>query len=317
MKRIAEKTVIIGYRNVHPAHKGFSDSISADSIEMDGFSSSKLRYFRNAALYLKYALRLRKYDNIICEDSMSLRSGYLAKIIFGKNLFRLIADPTYIRMNRGEKNYTLQKMSEEIDGAIAVSKMAKEIAQEYIDAPIEVVHPYVSEEKRKLIKETECQDDKDIILSVGRNKGYKGFERLVEAFKRADVDKYKLVLVGKGHEDYSQFDNIEAPGYVSTEKLAEYYNCADLYIQPSYADTFPVTVLEASLVETPLIISDNVGQREFLPNHQVFSDADSLVKALNRFVRDKDSFRSIEEDFTREKSLKSFKKSFKQLETNN
>ncbi|MFB6182583.1 MAG: glycosyltransferase family 4 protein [Candidatus Nanohaloarchaea archaeon] len=316
---MSEKTAFIGFNKLHPCHKGFAEAIDADIIEMDEFSESKFRHFRNGILYLYYALKLRKYDSVICEGTLSMRSGYLAKKLFGTKFLRLVADQDYIYLRDGKiESDLLVKMSKELDGAIAVSQLAKESAEPIIDAPIEIAYPYISDKMRGLIDEKGDLEKEKIILSVGYNRPNKGFDRLVEAFNEIkDEYDHRLVIVGKGNpEKFGNVERVETPGFVSYEKLAEYYMKAEIYVQPSYGDTFPVTVLEALYADTPCIVSDKTGEKEILPDENVFRDKKDLKEILEESIGSIRYNEDIELNrFFESKSKKRFKDRFNSLIT--
>lgn len=278
-----DNIAFIGFDSLHPCHRGFAESIGADVIEMTGFSQGEFRHFRNAALYFYYTFKLAKYDSVICEETFSMRSGYLAKRLFGVDFYRLIADEDYIYLNDGEiESKSLVHMSRYLDGAIAVSKLARESAEPFIQAPIEIAYPYISDSFREKLQGVDVETEKGKILSVGYNRPNKGFDRLVRAFQEAkkENEDLKLFLIGKGHEEYSEIEGIETPGYVTEKQLAEHYRSAELYVQASYGDTFPVTVLEALEAGTPVLISEKVGEKELLDEECIFRSQEDLEEKV-------------------------------------
>ncbi|HCI56456.1 MAG TPA: glycosyl transferase, partial [Bacteroidales bacterium] len=48
----------------------------------------------------------------------------------------------------------------------------------------------------------------------------------------------------------------------NVQKLAEYYSAADLFINPTWEDTFPTTNLESLACGTPVLTYDTGGSRE-------------------------------------------------------
>jgi len=113
---------------------------------------------------------------------------------------------------------------------------------------------------------------KKIILGVAstwdRRKGLDDFIRLYSLLN----DNYKLVLIGLSK---SQLDNLPK-GIIgiqrteSVKQLAQFYSLADVFVNPTYEDTFPTTNLEALACGTPVItyntggsvesVSENVGK---------------------------------------------------------
>lgn len=111
--------------------------------------------------------------------------------------------------------------------------------------------------------------DSPFILAVGNLQPRKNIERLVRIYcelKRKDLISQKLVLVGKvdyrGHAIEQQIqasgmsDSIISTGYVDDEELVALYNCADVFVYPSYYEGFGLPVLESMACGTPVITSD-------------------------------------------------------------
>ena len=91
-----------------------------------------------------------------------------------------------------------------------------------------------------------------IILGVAntwdQRKGLVDFIKL----SRIIDEKFKIILIGLNKKQIKLLPN-QVIGIRRTEsisKLAEYYSMADVFINPTYADNFPTTNLEASLWNT-------------------------------------------------------------------
>ncbi len=96
---------------------------------------------------------------------------------------------------------------------------------------------------------------KKIILGVASTwDKRKGLDDFIRLFSLLD-EKYKIVLVGLSQ---SQVDSLPAGiiGIRRTEnvkQLAQFYSLADVFVNPTYEDTFPTTNLEALACGTPVI----------------------------------------------------------------
>lgn len=96
---------------------------------------------------------------------------------------------------------------------------------------------------------------KKIILGVASTwDKRKGLDDFIRLFSLLD-EKYKIVLVGLSQ---SQLDSLPAGiiGIRRTEnvkQLAQFYSLADVFVNPTYEDTFPTTNLEALACGTPVI----------------------------------------------------------------
>ncbi len=112
-----------------------------------------------------------------------------------------------------------------------------------------------------------------IILYTGRFSREKGIVDLAGAFDI--VAQYypnaKLLLVGNGYESASVFNhirpdfwkNIYFSNWINNRReLAAYYRASDVFVAPSYNESFGLSILESLMMATPVITSDIDGPRE-------------------------------------------------------
>lgn len=122
-------------------------------------------------------------------------------------------------------------------------------------------------------------EDMKIILSLGRIHRIKGLDLLIDAFSdlARETDDCLLVLVGPDH-GYRQAiqrqvqkaglaDRVLFTGPLYGESKLEAYVDASVYVLPSVYEIFSLTVLEACLCETPVIVTDRCGLSAFLRNN--------------------------------------------------
>lgn len=109
-----------------------------------------------------------------------------------------------------------------------------------------------------------------VILSVASLQPYKNIEGLVKSFillkSNGKFSDFKLVLIGgynkKVFADTNIFelsknrDDIIFTGYLSDEKLVEYYNKAFLFAFPSFFEGFGIPPLEAMSCGCPCVVSN-------------------------------------------------------------
>lgn len=120
---------------------------------------------------------------------------------------------------------------------------------------IEIFRPM---NKEKLRKKYGVGDKKIILFGADKaleNKT-KGFQYLVEALKYLDGTEYAAICFGKAPEhNRIHLENISI-NYLGTihdeEKLAEWYNVADVFVAPSLQEAFGYTVCEALACGTPV-----------------------------------------------------------------
>ena len=98
----------------------------------------------------------------------------------------------------------------------------------------------------------------------------KQVDRVIQVFKELDASyDFLLVISGHGTEAYEQYlrelaqplidkNKVEFVGYITGERARNYYNSADMFINPSYSEGGPVSAMKALACET-LVFSTNSG----------------------------------------------------------
>ncbi len=107
-------------------------------------------------------------------------------------------------------------------------------------------------------------EDKKIVISVASSwSAKKGLEDMYKLPSMLS-DEYQVVLIGLSQEQIET-----APSSVlalsrtnSVEELAEWYSAADVFVNPTYEDTYPTTNLEALSCGTPVVTYRTGGSPE-------------------------------------------------------
>lgn len=117
--------------------------------------------------------------------------------------------------------------------------------------------PQPSYEERKEVKR---------FLYVGRLIAVKNLEWLIKQF--AKHPELELTIIGTGDlEDYLKSiasSNVKFLGTIPNSKLFEYYQKADVFVLPSYYETYGLVVEEALNNGTPVLLSHMVGCQDNL-----------------------------------------------------
>jgi len=144
--------------------------------------------------------------------------------------------------------------------------------------------------------------DKPIILYSGRLMALKGLPTLIEAAGTVlkDIDIH-LVIAGTGERErwIKLMNDAKIPersysflGYVPYESMHELYAIADIFVLPSFTESFPLTILEAMSSQKAVIASDVGGIPEIIENGKDGllirpGDAKELSRAIVSLIKDK------------------------------
>ncbi|UCG34729.1 MAG: glycosyltransferase family 4 protein [Candidatus Omnitrophota bacterium] len=136
------------------------------------------------------------------------------------------------------------------------------------------------------------------ILAVGRFVPEKGFCELADAFLKAKLREWKLVIVGEaGHEKKYSFalekkakrrDNIVLTGFLTGKPLGELYSHAGLFVMPSYYEGLSIVFLEALSHGLLCLVSDIPANRFIsLPEQNYFPAGNirRLSEKLQEFIK--------------------------------
>lgn len=107
--------------------------------------------------------------------------------------------------------------------------------------------------------------EKKLILGIAANWEYrKGLDYFVFLSQNLASDKYAVVLVGNIPDgNIPKYEKIlQLPRTKSSEELVRLYQSADVFVNPTLADNFPTTNIEALASGTPVVTFNTGGSGE-------------------------------------------------------
>jgi glycosyltransferase involved in cell wall biosynthesis len=119
-------------------------------------------------------------------------------------------------------------------------------------------------------------DNETLLLGIfGRIHRKKGFDVIIPALAELKENKLKLVIVGADEGGYklevekmARYYNVENAiiysGLLTGNAIIEAYSAIDMLVLPSYEENFGNVVVEATSQGTPVIISDQVGLKDWV-----------------------------------------------------
>jgi glycosyltransferase involved in cell wall biosynthesis len=138
----------------------------------------------------------------------------------------------------------------------------------------------------------------DYILFVGRPNKAKGFPIFKEAYKiiSKEIPGIKAKVVSPVMGDKIE-DGIEYIKYKDREQLAEIYNKAKVYVNASFAESFPMPPLEAMASGTAVVVTNTGGEQEYAVDQKnalivPMGDVKAIADATIELIRD-DAKRSL------------------------
>lgn len=211
---------------------------------------------------LQYMVLLPFYD--IVHIHFSLPPSAYRKYTFFK-LAKMMGKKTVIHLHCGSQiddiwGTVYQQMFEQCDCGIVLSEVLKKKIEEHIEttAKIRVVY-----NPCPIITNTENYEKKNHILFSGTLYEGKGYKDLIRAFSKvADVHKdWSLVLAGNGEVKQARelsaqlgiSEQVELLGWVNGESKEKTFKQASVFCLPSYAEGFPMAVLDAWAYGLPVL----------------------------------------------------------------
>ena len=121
-------------------------------------------------------------------------------------------------------------------------------------------------------KKFNISDDKKIVIYLGRLSWIKGFDTLIPAFKAVVKKHPEAILVIAGGDDKGYKKNVQLlitnyqlqDGVIFTgmltgaDKIAAYQD-SDVFVLPSYSESFGMSIVEAMATGLPVVVSKGVG----------------------------------------------------------
>ncbi len=144
------------------------------------------------------------------------------------------------------------------------------------------------------LKEKYKLQNKFIILGVASTWTVrKGFDDFIKLSKELN-DDFRIVLLGVNKNQLKQLPSkiIGIERTENTMQMAELYSIADIYINPTYEDTFPTTNLEAIACDTPVITYKTGGSVESITSETGFVVEQGDIRTISDILRNLKSTKS-------------------------
>jgi glycosyltransferase involved in cell wall biosynthesis len=208
--------------------------------------------------------------------------------------------------------YDLFAGKAELDGihtliALQESERQQAIEQKIPENRIVLIPNGIDPEERKQLpkkgnfrKSIGLNGNEKMILFLARINKKKGTDMLIEAFANMEDKITKLVIAGPDDGQLNEVKrlikkfNLEKrvllTGLLSGTDVLGAFQDADLFVLPCRSDTFPVTIMEACLTGTPMVITDCCEIAKIISGRigeVVPFDSKRFSEAMERLLKDK------------------------------
>jgi glycosyltransferase involved in cell wall biosynthesis len=148
-----------------------------------------------------------------------------------------------------------------------------------------------------------CPEDEPIILFLSRLHYKKGLDYLIPALGKLRDRRFTFVIAGNGTPAYEAEiqallvtsgidDRTQMVGYVEGEQKDLLIQGADLFALTSHSENFGISVLEALVVGTPVLVTPGVGLATVVRDHDLGYvtelDIEAITQTLDRYLADPD-----------------------------
>lgn len=263
---------------------------------------------------LKYEKK-RFFENEHYDVAIAYKQGYTADIAADG----IDAERKYIfyHSSTDEAHEFHERIFDKFDNIIAVGDNIKTILQnlypDYSDK-IEVMYNYVDSDFVIAKSETEKPDTpggKYILCTCGRLSHVKGFDLAVEAAKILKDNNTRFIwyFIGDGPERESLekmiIENSLSECIIITGMKDNPYpmiKSADIYIQPSYEEAHPLSIIEAQILCKPVVSTATVGGKHLVKDGEtgVITDisAEGLANGITRLITAPELCQKISENLS-------------------
>ncbi len=222
----------------------------------------------------------KDFDVIHANDWVTGRAAIAIKKKTGKKLLTTIHSTEYDRTAGNPWKAIVKEEQSLIDNSDVIVTVSERLKGELINfykadpEKIKVIYNAIDKSKFKILRK---DNDKKIILYLGRLSVQKGIDNLIRAFKIVTEKEKNAVLyiVGEGPElknlinlsiNLDIADKVIFLGRAPDEDVEFLYSIAKVFVMPSVSEPFGIVALEAIASNVPTIISSQSGVSEVIQN---------------------------------------------------
>lgn len=308
----------------------YSRPIIREEIERSGLDVRMVEVCKGYPAWKTFAFRCFKLgkvlerdgvDLVYCVNSMLLRCP-VPQVVHMRNL-QHFAEPSYWRqlVHGGAyevtRDWICRYSIRHAARCVYVSDYLKDMAGRWRgNSPADrhvTIHNPVSEQHIALSQRLRSGDthDKNLIIGVFNDYPHKDvptFLRSLAILRKLQPEmQWRAVVAGNGQwqrrygellSDLGLSGQVDFPGYVPSDRIAEYYSQAFCMMSTSRLESFNNTTLEAMALGCPVVISDCCSHREVCGDAALFiepGNARKFAEAVLSLKQDRELYLQLRE----------------------
>lgn len=194
-----------------------------------------------------------------------------------------------------------------------VSKAANEWLKHYKINSKGLFYNAIDNEEYNLYNDNKKDSNKIKILFAGRLLKDKGLPLLIEAYEQLlnQYNNIELLIAGEGplKEEISKNDKLIYVGNLSHDDIMRLYSKVDIFVNPSYSEGMPTSILEAGLMKCSVIATPVGGTVEIIDDGEsgilCETSIGSIKEKIELLINNKELREKIKENI-HNKILKKF-----------
>jgi glycosyltransferase involved in cell wall biosynthesis len=241
-------------------------------------------------------LTLHNY-RLICANALLLRDAQVCENCVSHSPFSAIKYRCYkssllgssVQVQTRIVHDFLKTYQQKVDAIIVLSDFAKSLFIRH-GLPEKLLHVKPNFVSRPIVQRDKIPNR---FVFVGKIVGEKAVDRLLEAWKRLDLNTAELVIIGDGpfkselESQYKQVKNVQWRGWLSAEEVGDVVAGASWLVMSSvWYEGFPMVLPEAFTASTPAIVPNLGAMPEVVGNGKrglIYENSiEGLIQAFRR-----------------------------------
>lgn len=226
----------------------------------------------------------------IVHSHISWTAGYAGQVVSDEfdvpHVITVHENRQWLESQLTSGNENLYWAWREADSLIRVSEHDTDLLRNYNQNTVCVPNGYEVDRfepvpKEKARRELGIDADVELLFSLGELINRKGFHNTISVLPEINrvLDQPVEYVIGGHGPNKSEYESqaaelgvrkrLSLPGYIPNDELKYWMSAADLFVFPSYSESFGIVQLEAMACGTPVIAAANGGSEYIVSSEEV------------------------------------------------